>query len=369
MSKINILIIDDSNIVHLLLEKVISHDDEITIIGNAYNGKEGVDLVKKLSPDVIIMDISMPMMSGLDAIQEIMNIKPTPIIVFSSPGKDSVDTSFKAIELGAVEIIEKPYSEDLSDLKKQIEDRIIRSIKTFADFKVVRRIKRNIIYTVNEKKTIPDSKNLKHRINDLDNIKIKKDLNDFLIIGIAASTGGPQTIKILFQTLALKKIEAGFVIVQHIADGFIEGFCDWLSLYTDKPVIVPKNGESIKPNTIYVAPEKYHLVFDNKEHFQYIDSPPIFGIRPSADMMFESLGRVFKNRVIGIVLTGMGNDGSKGIIEIKKNGGYIISQDEDSSVIYGMPKSALETGVVDKVLSIYEIASFLENKYINRVSV
>lgn len=365
MEQIKVLIIDDSNIVHVILEKVITAHDDIRIIGNAYDGKEGIEMAKNLSPDIIIMDISMPKMDGLEAIQEIMHEKPTPIIVFSSVSKDIVDLSFKAVELGAVEIVEKPFSEDFSLLKKNIENNLIRSIKTFADFKVIRRIKKSKLDFINiEPLNLKESKERLRNKRILSNKErfVKNDIRfeDFPIIAIAASTGGPQTIKKLLEGLAEKKINAGIVIIQHMAEGFMKGFSDWLSSSTHMDVNIAEEGDHIKSNSIYIAPGEYHLTFDEKGNFIYLDSPPIQGIRPSADIMYHSIAKAYKNRVIAIILTGMGNDGTQGLYKVKENCGYIISQDEESSMIFGMPKSAIESGVVDVVLNITEMPNFLE---------
>lgn len=370
MNQINVLIIDDSNIVHMLLEKVISLHKDINIIGNAYDGKEGIDLAKKLYPDVIIMDIGMPKMDGLEAIQEIMHEKPTPIIVFSAVSKNVVDLSFRAIELGAVEIIEKPFSNDLSILKKNMEETLIKSIKTFADFKVIRRVKKSAITSLTDasiklkdpgEKIKNITKDSKYEVGKkIQKIKFDKPSDNFPIIAIAASTGGPQTIKMLIQELSIKKTNAGIVIIQHMAEGFVKGFCEWLSLSSSIPVLLAEEGDYIKPNYIYIAPGEHHLIFDKNGCFSFLDSPPIQGIRPSADLMFKYIAEVYKERVIAVILTGMGNDGTEGLYKIKESGGYIISQDEESSLIFGMPKSAIEAGVVDKVLNISDMSVFLE---------
>jgi len=361
LNQIKVLIIDDSHVIHILLEKVISFHEEITVIGNAYDGKEGVDLVKKLSPDVIIMDIGMPRMNGLEAIQEIMNDKPTPIIVFSSSSKNIVDLGFQAIELGAVHMVEKPSVSDLSLLKDSIEESLIKAIKTFADFKVIRRMKKKTLTSQdNELLVLKDSSKILKTRKSLITKEIDLDKNYFPIIGIAASTGGPQTIKSLIEDFSTKQVNTAVIIVQHMAEGFMQGFSDWLATYSLIPVVMPQNGDTIKPNNIYVAPGEYHLIFSKEGYFSFLNSPPIQGIRPSADLMFSSLGETFKERVIAVILTGMGSDGTQGLQKVKENNGYIISQDEESSLIFGMPKSAIEAGLVNKILNITEIPGYLE---------
>jgi len=371
---IKVLLVDDSNIVQIMLEKVIQAEPDIEIVGQAYNGIEGVTLAKKLSPDVVVMDINMPLMDGLEAIQEIMNEKPVPIIVFSSASRDIVNLSFKSIELGAVDIIEKPFSTDLDSLKQMMEQKLIRTIRIFADFKVIRRIKKKRISSlrIEISKLEEVSEKLKEKHQEYKrqyrdpgdktevSIQEKPDLtSDFPVIGIATSTGGPQTIRAFIEDQNFKNINASFIVVQHMAQGFILGYSEWIRQYSPIPVTLASEGQNPEPYHLYIAPGDYHLGFTPDGRFDLIDSPPILGIKPSANIMFKSLAQVFKERSIAIILTGMGNDGADGIVEIKKNGGYIIAQDEKSSIIFGMPKAAISTGGVDSILHLSQIPEFL----------
>ena len=353
MNPIKVLIIDDSSVIHVLLGKVLSADEDINIIGDAYDGREGVDLAKRLSPDVIIMDIDMPKMNGLEAIEEIMDEDPIPIIVFSSSSKKIVDLSFKAIDRGAVDIIEKPSAQILSvlSIEEYIEQKLVKSIKTFADIKLIRRRKKSVISPIPKTESKPAAE--KKVIKEF-------DADKFPVIGIAASTGGPQTLRILIEDLSARKTNAAIVILQHMADGFMQGFADWLAIYSSLPVVFPTVNDCVRPDNIYVAPGEYHLTFTENGCFSFLDSPPVMGIRPCADIMFNSMAEVFKERTIGVVLTGMGSDGTKGLYKIKEKNGFIISQDEESSLIFGMPKSAIDSGLVDKILNISDIPQYLE---------
>jgi two-component system, chemotaxis family, protein-glutamate methylesterase/glutaminase len=370
MEEIKVLLIDDSSIVHVLLEKVFAGRTDMRICGNAYNGREGLELVRKTNPDVIIMDIGMPEMNGLDAIVEIMDERPTPIIVFAGASKSSIDISFRAIELGAVHIIEKPYAEDLSSLKVFMDEKLVKSIKTFADIKVVRHIKRSEPRTERKTALNHESKDRKQD-RPFDEVPAKAKTStesakaagvkagDWLVIGIAASTGGPQTIRTLLRELGSVGSLAAVVIVQHMAEGFMEGFCEWLRTGAAFPITIPRNGEQAVPGSVYVAPGGYHLAFDADGSFKYVDLPPIMGIRPSADIMFESLAKTFGARAVGVILTGMGSDGVAGLRKVKESGGYVISQDRESSLVFGMPKAAIEAGVVDTVLDLKAIPEHL----------
>jgi two-component system chemotaxis response regulator CheB len=362
MNEIKVLLVDDSVIVHVILKKIVAEQPGIIIVGDAYNGKEGLELAKQLSPDVIVLDIGMPEMNGLEAIGEIMNEKPTPIIVFSGASKDTIGTSFKAIELGAVDIIEKPYAQDLSALKQYMEEKLIRSIRTFMDFKVMRRIKSPSDSRLHERAQRLKEAGERIKKRHLEAAGKTTELKvpaRFPVIGIAASTGGPQTIRKILEELTIHKPNAGIVVVQHMAEGFMEGFVEWLALYSSVPVVMAKEGESAAPGFVHVAPGRYHLAFDEEGRFTFLDEPPIVGIRPSANIMFTHLAQAYKERAIAVVLTGMGDDGTIGITRVKECGGYVVSQDEETSLVFGMPKSAIATGVVDKVLPVSQIADFL----------
>ncbi len=362
MNQVKVLLVDDSSIVHVILRKIIAEMPDISIIGDAYNGKEGLELAKQLSPDVIVLDIGMPEMNGLEAIGEIMNEKPTPIIVFSGASKATIGSSFKAIDLGAVDIIEKPFAEDLATLKRYMEEKLIRSIRTFADFRVVRRIKRSP-----DSRRVEEAQRLKEAGDRMKRrhleaggtLTASMETEFFPVIAIAASTGGPQTIRKLLENLGARRPNAGIVIVQHMAEGFMEGFAEWLALDSVIPVEIARDGDRIRPEVISVAPGKYHLGFDEGGRFKYLDEPPIMGIRPSANIMLSNLAESYGKRVVAVILTGMGDDGTRGALRVRERGGYVIAQDEESSLVFGMPKSAVEAGAVHRVLPISQMADFI----------
>jgi two-component system, chemotaxis family, protein-glutamate methylesterase/glutaminase len=360
-----VLIIDDSSIVHTLLGKVFAGHEDLAVAGDAYDGASGVQLAKESSPDVIIMDINMPGMGGLEAIEEIMAEKPAPIIVFSSGSRDIVDLSFKAIELGAVDLVEKPSAPDLSSLKAVIEDKLVRTIRTFADFRVMRRFKKRTM------PVLPHGIHAHHPVAHGTPVsgagarlvpattRPVGDAGAFFVIAVASSTGGPQMLHALLQQPELAPLAAGVIVLQHLAEGFIDGFVDWLGVFSVLPVVVAGVGEFMARGLVQVAPAGRHLGVNGEGRFISIDQPPRFGIRPSADVLFDSLAENLGSRLITVVLSGMGSDGSHALPKVKQCGGYVIAQDEESSLIFGMPKAAIETGAVDAVLNIRQIPGFL----------
>ncbi len=367
---INILIIDDSQLVHTLLDKVFAEQGDLVIVGNAYHGEHGVQMAKDLSPHVIIMDINMPRMSGLEAIEEIMAEKPTPIIVFSSASREIIDLSFKAIELGAVDLVEKPAARDLSSLKAVIEEKLIKTIRIFADFKVMRRFnRRSADYHLHappalETKPGPVPVPSPRRSEGYRTVGTPEPVargrpGEFFVIAVASSTGGPQLLRDLFSHPLFATLPAGVVIVQHLAEGFVEGFVDWLGLYSSLPVTIAREGEPLASGAIQVAPAGRHLGIDHRQRFIHINQPPHYGIRPSADVLFDSLGRHLGVRLVALILSGMGSDGARSLPTVKEHGGLVIAQDEESSLIFGMPKAAIDTGLTDAVLNIKDMPDYL----------
>jgi two-component system chemotaxis response regulator CheB len=352
MKEIKVLIIDDSSVVHVLLERVLLELPDIEVAGNAYSAQEGIRLNRDLNPDVIIMDITMPGMSGLEAIEEIMDQAPVPIIVFSAASRDIVNLSFTAIDKGALDIVEKPESPDIDSFKDKIKSDLVRDIRMFAGFKVVRRFRKSL----HEARGKPVTR--EKGAHKGETPAAGKETT-FPVVGIASSTGGPQTVKRFIERLGAAGEGMGIVIVQHMAENFLKGFCDWLNLYSSLPVSLAAEGGRVEAQNIYVAPESYHLTFDSGGKFRYLDEPPVMGIRPSATIMFKSMAQAYRDRVIAVILTGMGDDGSEALAAVKRFGGYVIAQSEESCLLFGMPKAAIATGLVDSVLDLDAIPEYI----------
>ncbi|MBN2353274.1 MAG: chemotaxis-specific protein-glutamate methyltransferase CheB [Spirochaetales bacterium] len=370
---IRVLIIDDSQIVHTVLARAFAEQPDIEIAGDAFEGRGGVGLALELAPDVIIMDINMPGMSGLEAIEEILAEKPAPIIVFSAASKSIADLGFRAIELGAVDLVEKPAASDLTELKDVIEEKLVRTIRTFADFKVMHRFRRR--RPAHSPPTAPG------RLDDetgrseppgaapfhggerisaaaLEHTHPPR-FGAFHVIAVASSTGGPQMLTRFLGREEVGALNAGIIVLQHMADGFMASFIDWLKLFSALPVTTARPGDFVSPGVVQVAPGGSHLGVDGRGRFKSVDAPPQFGIRPSADVLFESLAEAFGKGLVAVVLSGMGSDGAKALPAVKRNGGYVVAQDEESSLIFGMPKAAIATGCVDRVLNIAAMPEFL----------
>ncbi len=338
---IRALIVDDSKTAREVIRDILASDPGIKVVGEAKNGQEALEKVSELRPDIITMDVIMPVKDGLEAVGEIMAYKPTPILVLSSAaGDQEVNLAFKAIQLGALDVMAKPRgftTWELPELKKEL----IAKVKLLARIKVI---------------SHPRGK--KKRSEKLARTRAADSAK---IVAIGASTGGPQAIMTILKQLPAD-FPGGISIVQHIASGFSKGFAQWLDQESRLKVKEAEQGEQIKPGTVLLAPTDLHLEIIN-ERVNLTDSPPVNSCRPSADKLFSSVAQCYGSKTIGVILTGMGKDGTKGIKEIKERGGITIAQDEQSSVIFGMPKEAISLNVIDHVLPLSEIGKELIRQF------
>jgi two-component system, chemotaxis family, protein-glutamate methylesterase/glutaminase len=335
MKKLKVLIVDDSPIICELLRSIIEDDDSLVVIGEAGNGREACTLTAQLKPDIITMDIIMPVMDGLEAIEEIMAENPTPILVLTS--SDDAAAAYKAIMKGAVEVSEKP---SLDSASIQI---FHKKLHTIASLKVIRHIRSNKskLSAVRERhpKTIG--------ISEL-----------FPVIGIASSTGGPRALVEIFKRLPAH-FQAAIVVAQHIGNGFTEGLISWLNDVSPLKVSMAEEQQILTPGTVYIPPDNHHIVVRNNRTLQTPHTTAGDIYTPSADRLLHSVADL-KSSGIGIVLSGMGRDGAVGITSVRNSGGITIAQDEESSIIYGMPKAAAETGCIDFILPLSGIADKLK---------
>lgn len=334
---IRVLVVDDSALMRMLINDMISEDPDIDVVGVAHDGKEGVAKIKEYNPDVVIMDVEMPKLNGIEAVKKVMNEHPTRIIMFT--GLTDKRIAYDALEAGAIDLLLKPSGPFSIDIEKSRGD-LIRMIK------VVSRVD---LKKISPKFVLPKTKT---------RFKFASSINK-KIVAIGSSTGGPRALEGLFRILP-NDFPATILVVQHLPKSFSRSLALRLDRNCSIPVKEAEDNEQIFPGHIYLAPSGFHMtVIKKKEPPGYFikldDSPPVWGVKPSVDILMESVAEIFKNRVIGVILTGMGQDGAKGVKAIKQNRGLIIAQDKGTSVVYGMPKAAVETGCVDIVTPIEEI--------------
>ncbi|GAV26197.1 Bifunctional protein GlmU [Carboxydothermus islandicus] len=349
MSKIRVLIVDDSALMRKYLREILEQDPEIEVIAVARNGREAVEKALELSPDVITMDINMPEMDGLTAIQYIMLHRPTPIIVISSLTQKGALTTFEALELGAVDYVAKP--DGTVSLKiKEVAEEILQKIKAVAKSRGVVRLKarkeRPLVQEV--PKTRPVSPNT--------------GFKKLILIGV--STGGPKALMEIIPRLP-GDLDAAVVIIQHMPENFTASFAARLNNYSELYVKEAEDGESLERGKVLVARGGINLKLERKlgtnvVRVRYTPLPRETIYWPSVDVAFRSALTVIEpHRIIAVLLTGMGDDGAQAMVEIKQKGGYTIAESEETAVVWGMPREAIERGGATEVLPVYQIADRL----------
>ena len=331
-----VLIVDDSPTAQALLKSILSGDPDLEVVGQAQDGQQATALTKQLRPDVIVMDIHMPVMNGFEATNHIMEDCPTPIVIVSaSTMVHDVETSMKALRAGALTLLLKPPGPDSPDFERSVRE-LTETVKAMASVKVVGR-----------RKPRPLSAAPKPQLGGV-------PVASFEVVAIATSTGGPPALQQI-----LSKLSADFplpiLVVQHIAPGFITGMANWLNSTLPMHVKVAEANESLQAGTVYLAPEEKHLGVSAGRTIALSDEPPIVGFRPSATYLFESIATRFAKTALAVILTGMGKDGVDGLKSVKREGGTVIAQDEESCVVYGMPGAAVAADVVNHVLDLESI--------------
>jgi two-component system chemotaxis response regulator CheB len=328
--KIRVLLVDDSPMFRKIERGIINREPDMEVVSEANNGIEAIDKVEQTSPDVIIMDIDMPEMNGVSATFEVLKKRSIPIIVFSGRGAKNMDEIKLTLELGAVDFIPKPAQQ--------------ASIHMIAPLLV---------------KKIRDA----HHQGSHDERKHKGIIETENVLCIGASTGGPQTLAQLIPQLP-SDIPAGVLIVQHMPPVFTKSLAERLNTNTQIPVKEAEDGEEILPGMGFLAPGDFHMKITEKQiggkikRFISLNKEDrLYGVRPSVDITFSSAATVFGSRTVGVLLTGMGQDGAHAMGLIKAKGGYTIAQDKTTSIIFGMPDAAIKLGVVDEILPLEKIAS------------
>jgi len=356
MNQIRAVVIDDSAFMRKSISIMLESDGSIKVIGTARDGEEGFKLVQSLNPDIVTLDIEMPKMDGLTALKKIMNDCPTSVIMISSITTEGADATLKALELGAVDFIPKELS--------------------YVNVNIIN-IKEDLIRRVKE---IVKQRSLKERINRLNRIKsntpdpqVKYPIesylppNNYKAIALGISTGGPMTLQRILPEIS-PNINCPFFIVQHMPPKFTKSLADRLNSMCKLTVKEAEDKEIININTVYIAPGGYHMTVSKKTNCScYIDisDKPIDTIhRPSVDVMFNSIAENYGKNIIGIIMTGMGKDGLIGIQQIKNKGGYCISQNEESCVVYGMPKAIVDAGLADIISPLEKIPIIINKAFV-----
>lgn len=337
---IRVIVADDSATARYLLRAILEADGDMRVVAEAHDGSEAVELAQRHRPDLVIMDVHMPSVDGLEATKQIMIRAPTPIIIVSAVTRRDVDLSLSATQAGALLALPKPANVAGARFEERAAE--LRAMaRAMAHVKVVRH------WSQQRSPLTPPAPPPRRSAEDTPEL-----------IAIAASTGGPPALRRVLMDLP-RTLTVPIVVVQHIARDFTSGFAEWLAGSCALPVKLAADGERLCPGVVHVAPDDAHLGVTREARVALSHDPPIAGFRPSATHMFETAGRAYGPRLLAVVLTGMGSDGAVGLEAARAEGAYVIAQDETSSVVYGMAAEAVRRGAVDIELPIERIAERL----------
>ncbi len=342
---ISVLLVEDSPVALEILDRLLTSSPDIKVVGKARNGKEAIDLISKLQPQVICTDLHMKEMDGLELTKQVMANDPRPILVVStSVQKDNINTIFELLQAGAVDIFPKPNTGLASDYE-QVKRDLINKIKILSGVTVFTKRQTPPVVT-------PNLANFSFSPTATRSIRV---------ITIGASTGGPQAIHKIIAQLPVN-LPVPVICTQHISQGFLQGLVDWLDSECQLKVKIAQAGEIPEPGTVYFAPDKYHLELDAQGKFIYGSPVPVDGHCPSVTVTFKSVAKFYGRATMSILLTGMDKDGALGMQAISQAGGITIAQDEKTCIVFGMPSEAIALGVVQHVLSIQDIAPVILTK-------
>lgn len=365
--KTRVLIVDDSAFMRKVLQGIVASDPQLEVCGEARDGRDAVTQTEVLKPDVISMDINMPHMDGLQATEIIMSSNPHPILIVSSESREGAEVTLKALQLGAIDFVAKPSGGIDLDMSS-VREEICRKLKMASKVRVVRtatrsKLQQDVASSTPRSEPVPASfgQNGQNGRSAAAAAVAARGAGKFPIVVMASSTGGPATL-MQFAPYFPKDFPGAVILVQHMPGNFTEQFSKQLGEIARIRVKEAEAGEIIVPGHLYVCPGSHHMRVSPTGRISLDDGPRIGGYRPCADLTLESAAEYAGPMAIGVILTGMGNDGAKGVQAIRAAGGYTIAQDESTAVIFGMPQEAIKTGAVDQVLPMESIYSAIEKR-------
>ena len=346
--KIRVLIADDSSVGRRLLASILSDDPSIEVVAMASDGKEAFEMTIKHKPDVVSMDINMPVMDGIEATKRIMSFNPVPVIIVSSIYRDAdVMTAIKELEAGAVMVLPKPHGPGHETFEPSA-NKYLNAVKLMAEVKVVRR---NNGYNHNPS-------HVKTAITQ----DVCRFCTDAKVVAIGSSAGGPEALKLFLSELS-PSFPLPILLVQHIDSSFTHGFTAWLNSFSSLKAVISEEGEEPYKGNIYMPPPDRHMIIKNGRISIITESEISTLHKPSVDVLFYSVAKYYKEQSIGIILSGMGKDGADGLNKMKNAGAFTFIQDSTSALIYGMPGEAEKLGAACAILSPVDIAKKLNLIY------
>ena len=348
-----VLIIDDSAFMRRVISDIISSDSRFEVVGTASNGKDGLEQVKALNPDVISLDVQMPIMDGLTMLKKLQSTMPTPVVMMSTLTKEGAKETIEALELGAFDFLGKPsniFKVNSEEIKEELLEKLFLAANEGK--RAVADIKPPIISTI---------------LSNQNRVKtpMKQGLSNNLV-AIGTSTGGPRALQYVLPYLP-PNINAGIVVVQHMPPGFTKSLATRLDQLSSIHVKEAEHGDIIKNGWAYIAPGDRHLVVceknDGSLYIELSNEAPVGGHKPAVNVMMRSIANLQQRQYIGVIMTGMGADGMLGLKDLTgKRNIHIVAQDEASCVVYGMPKSVVEAGLANEIVSLNKISETITKK-------
>ena len=352
--KTKVMIVDDSAVIRHLLTEILNRTDDLEVAGTAQDPVFALNKIKKIKPDVITLDVEMPRMDGLTFLEELMRTNPIPVVMVSALTQGGCETTLRALELGAVDFVEKPVL-DISSGVIGLGEEIVRKVRAAARAKVRAKSKQYAEGSMQQTEVPTPYSLLPTGRSVLDPRRMSTTDR---IIAIGASTGGTEAIAEVVS--ALPESTPGIVIVQHMPPVFTRSFAERLNSLSRMDVKEARAGDRVLRGTVLIAPGNRHMTIRRNGAMYYadlFDGPMVHFVRPSADVLFHSVARCAGKNAIGVILTGMGEDGAKGLREMKEEGAFTIAQNEATSVVFGMPRKAIELQAADRVLALESIAA------------
>lgn len=347
---IKVLVVDDSAAMRGMLAAIINSSPGLAVVGTADNPHEARELIKVLNPDVLTLDVEMPLMNGIEFLSRLMRLRPMPVLMISSLTERGSTAALQALELGAIDFLGKPRIHNEAELA-DYADEVCAKIRA--------------AYGARQRFTQPagagqEPANTRQRPVFA---TLSPPLLNKTLIAIGASTGGTEAIRTVLS--ALPEASPGVLIVQHMPEGFTKSFAKRLDSLSRLTVVEAQGGESIRPGHAYLAPGSAHLLVRKSGGAFYTElsaGEPVNRHRPAVDVLFDSVARQVGGKALGVLLTGMGRDGAKGLLQMRQAGAWTMAQDEATSVIYGMPREAAQIGAVEEVLPLGEIAGHIQKR-------
>lgn len=350
MNSIRVLVVDDSLLMRTVITDIINSDPNLNVVGVAKDGADALGKIEKLKPDVVTLDIEMPVLDGLQALDLIMAQFPTSVIMLSSLTKSGANATIRALELGAVDFVQKPSSGNFLDLKKI-------SLELTEKIKVASKARIPSLRRVGQTQT---------SINRLLEINKKFSSVPRWIVGIGTSTGGPRALSEVITKIP-GSVPAAFLVVQHMPPGFTKSLAERLDKLSELNVKEAEDKEQLKSGYVYIAPGDFHLEIEQRlakelPKIKLSQKELVSGHRPSVDVLFKSIADISNYNLLAAILTGMGSDGNLGIKKMKQRGAITLAESEKTCVVFGMPRVAIEQGSIDFVLPIEQIAQMITQK-------